>query len=206
MTDSAPIQPQPGDTHPPGPHPYAADLDLLRRALLRDPDAVQTLVQHLGRVPAAVRVKNRRMGSPLSHEEERDAAQEALTAIWAKLSTFRGTSKLDTWIFGFAATQVLKAVQTKARRRVVSDPEVLEREGAPAPDEPALDPTVVHAAIDRLEPGSAEVVRMRHFDDLSFEDIAQRTGLKQNTVKARYYRSMRKLQEALLPRWEGNQS
>ena len=206
MTDSAPIPPKPGDSDSPGAHPYAADLDLVRRALLRDPEALNTLVQHLSRVPASVRVKNKRMGSPLKAEEEKDAAQEALTAIWAKLNTFSGRSKLDTWIFGFAATQVLKAVQRKARRRIVSDPNALEGESAPSSDEPAVDSTVIHAAIDRLDPGSAEVVRMRHFEDLSFEDIALRTGEKLNTVKARYYRSMPKLQEELLPRWEGNKS
>lgn len=206
MTDPEPLRPDSAESSPPGAHPYAADLDLVRRALLRDTGAVQALVQHLSRVPAAVRVKNKRMGSPLSAEEEKDTAQEALTAIWAKLSTYAGRSKFDTWIFGFAATQVLKAVQNKARNRTTSDSGALEDERAPAPKEPALDPSVVHAAIDQLEPGSAEVVRLRHFEELSFDDIAQRLGLNLNTVKARYYRSMPKLQEVLLARWEDSRS
>ena len=96
---------------------YRDDRDLVQRALRKEQVAVEDLIDELARVPCIVRAKNRRIGRPLQPEEEVEVAQEALTAIWAKLHTFEGRSKFSTWLFGFAVTQVLKAVQAKRRRR-----------------------------------------------------------------------------------------
>lgn len=181
---------------------YRDDRDLVQRALRKEQAAVEDLIDELARVPCIVRAKNRRLGRPLQPEEEVEVAQEALAAIWSKLSGFQGRSKLSTWLFGFAATQVLKAIQAKRRRRMVDAGDDLEDHAAPVPtEEPRLDPAELHEALDRLDSQNAEVVRLRHFEDLSFEAVAERMDLNVNTVKARYYRSLSRLEQALAPKW-----
>ena len=174
------------------------ELALVERALLGDPAAVSNLTRRLADVPAIVRHKNRRLGGPLDADEELEAAQDAVAAVWSKLAGYRGRSRLSTWIFGFASTQVVKAVQAKRRRRLV--PVGAAVDDVPAPERPRASGETcraLHAALERLDPGSAAVVRLRHFEALAFEEIAERMRINLSTAKARYYRSLARLQAGL---------
>ena len=51
------------------------------------------------------------------------------------------------------------------------------------------------AAIDRLDQKDQLIIRLRFFEDLKLEEIAQAAGLNLNTVKSRLYKSLRKLRE-----------
>ncbi|MEM8712270.1 MAG: RNA polymerase sigma factor [Planctomycetota bacterium] len=182
------------------------DLELVQRALRREPQALEVLIAEFSKVPAIVRAKNRRLGSVLRADEEADVAQEAMAAAWAKLSSFEGRSRLSTWIYGFAATQVLKARQKKGRQRLRSDDGVLESEPAPAPpeDDVMYDARMIRDALDRIDALQADVIRLRHFEELPFETIATRLDLQLSAVKSRYYRGMPKLEQALQSRSRGD--
>jgi RNA polymerase sigma factor (sigma-70 family) len=56
---------------------------------------------------------------------------------------------------------------------------------------------VLHEALARLDPLEADVIRMKHFEDLTFETIGARRAISVNTVKTRYYRGIRHLQDEL---------
>ncbi len=186
---------------------HELDYHLVRRVLKRERKAMDEFIHRLARVPAVVRAKNKRMGGILTREEEIDAAQDAMAALWAKLATFQGRSTLDTWVYGFAVTQVLKAVQTKRRLRLKDETSALDDlASGEERDNSGLDPRELHEALERLEPGNADVVRLRHFEELPFETIATRMKVKLNTVKARYYRSLSRLEEDLAARWEASKS
>ena len=52
-------------------------------------------------------------------------------------------------------------------------------------------------AIDRLSFQEQTVVKLRYFEDMKLEEIAQVLGENVNTVKARLYRTLRKLRVVL---------
>ena len=56
---------------------------------------------------------------------------------------------------------------------------------------------LVIASLDRLAPADAEVLRLKHFEDLTLEAIARRTGSALNTVKSRYYRALDRLRRSV---------
>jgi RNA polymerase sigma-70 factor (ECF subfamily) len=58
----------------------------------------------------------------------------------------------------------------------------------------------VRAELDRLEPAEREVVRLRHLEGWSFEQIARLRGLPASTVKDRCYRALMKLKGRLRSR------
>ena len=79
-------------------------------------------------------------------------------------------------------------------RRLVS----LEEEGLPETAAPQGDHAArldLYAAIDRLDSREQAIIRLRFFQDMKLEDIAQVTGTNLNTVKSRLYKSLRKLRE-----------
>lgn len=177
------------------------DLALVRRVLSGDELAFEALRQRLARLPAMLRHQNARIGRPLNETELEDVVRDTVFALWTKLATFEGRASLETWMYRFAALELLKAVQRKCRA-----PQSLEDPWS-APDtsseetresEPDFDRAELEAGLASLTLGAAEVIRLRHFDELPFEEIAARAQLPLNTVKARYYRGLARLKEVLV--------
>ena len=53
----------------------------------------------------------------------------------------------------------------------------------------------LYDAIDRLSFPEQTVVKLRYFEDMKLEEIAQATGANLNTVKSRLYKAIRKLKD-----------
>lgn len=179
-----------------------------QRARAGDAAATEWLVERLALVPAFLRSRNARLRQPLAPEELDDVVQETLTTIWNRLDRFEGRSSIDTWICGFALNGLRKAIERRARRRRLADLDDVTDivDPAEAPEEATIDPIHVEEAIETIGPPASDVIRMRHFEDLTFEEIARRSGSNENTVKARYYRGLGRLKELLNSRWTRGQS
>jgi len=185
---------------------HADDLSLARRVLVGDGQACQEILQRLECVPAVLRERHRRMGSPLSSEELEDVQQDALMEMWVKLREFRGQAALETWAYRFVTNELLAAVDRKLRRaRITSRDESQDPDTQPAAgpdsDSPSLDRSVLHLALSRLSEAVAEVIRARHFDERSFEEIARDSHTPVSTIKARYYRGLCDLKRLIAPHW-----
>jgi len=72
---------------------------------------------------------------------------------------------------------------------------------APAP-EPRYDLERLRRALAQIDPGDRRIVTLKHFDGLTFAQIAPHVDLVLNTVKTRYYRSLDRLR-VILDRPEG---
>ena len=148
-----------------------------------------------------VRNRERQLSAPLSEEERLDVAQETVAAVWAKLDRFRAHAPLEAWIYGFVLREHYKALSR--RRRVpstpgVEDPQVESEPVGPAEDEYEL----IHESLQMLDSTTAEIVRLKHFEDLTFVEIASEIDMPTNTVKTRYYRGISKLRSRLRPFWK----
>ena len=55
----------------------------------------------------------------------------------------------------------------------------------------------IHVALERLGGIEADILRLKHFEGLTFAEIARRMGSPENTVKARYYRGLARLERML---------
>ena len=53
--------------------------------------------------------------------------------------------------------------------------------------------------IERIDPRDAEVIQLKHFRHLSFDEIGETLGISPNTAKSRYYRALVRLREMLDP-------
>ena len=123
-----------------------------------------------------------------------------MAAVWAKLPTFEGRATLETWICRFAVLEVLKALQRNCRAPKAleeSDSYVLPDPGDSEVPNLSFDGKDLSDGLALLTRGAAEVIRLRHYEIQSFEAIATRLGVSENTVKARYYRGLARLKEVL---------
>jgi RNA polymerase sigma-70 factor (ECF subfamily) len=180
---------------------HTADLDLVARARSGDADALERLAERLSCVCAMLRDRHRRLGNPLSPEDLAEVEQETLMALWDKLATFAGRASLETWVYRFMVLELHKGLDRRRRQRyfMAEGESWLSNRAQPEPSEPEIDPIVLHEGLERVGSPGADVIRMRHFDELSFDEIAHHLGEPANTVKARYYRGLERLRILLGP-------
>ncbi len=114
--------------------------------------------------------------------------QDTMLAIWRSAHTFRGDSRVRTWVIAIARRQA----RDRLRRRqfqLVSDGELAERPSAgPGPEAVALGRaavTEVAEAITRLGRSHREVLGLVFVADLSVAEAAEVLGVPVGTVKSR---------------------
>lgn len=177
------------------PAPHAHDLSLAREALRGSASARKRFAERMRCVPRYLCVLNARLGRPFHEHELEDLAQETLVEIWRRLDSYAGLASLPTWAFRFCQ-QVLSSRLRSRRRRPPSE-ELLEPGAAAASTATSLDFERVHLALERLPTRDADIIRLRHFEELGFEEIASRLAMPTSSAKADYHRSLGRLRELL---------
>ena len=143
----------------------------------------------------ACRHQVRRMRSMLAgvgderlEEIANQAADEAMMALLARLSTFEGRSRFTTWAYKFAILQSATEVRRYAwlnREVELDDPaQILERGPSPASYAEAADlASAVRIAIDvALTPHQRRITIALLVDDVPIDVLAQRLGTNRNAL------------------------
>ncbi|MCP3919743.1 MAG: sigma-70 family RNA polymerase sigma factor [bacterium] len=177
------------------------DLELVQSARGGCPRAIERLMLRLRCVRATLVARNAKLGAPLDAAELEDVIQDTLIAVWGKLERFEGYGTLEAWTYRFSVLELRSRLGARRARhgaRHVRLEDVEERAAAvsdaPGDDEVAR----VYAGLARLGRGERRVIELKLLEDLTFEEIATRLGRSPNTLKAQYYRGLRKLR-TLLP-------
>ena len=137
----------------------------------------------------------------MSYVKNRDAALDVVQeAIVKALSNVKALSKVDTvrepaylktWFYRILINEAMN--HFRRNRNLVSLEEVMaDRAAEPRDPGERLD---LYDAIDRLSFPEQTVIKLRYFEDMKLEEIAQATGANLNTVKSRLYKAIRKLKD-----------
>ncbi|MBM6975506.1 RNA polymerase sigma factor [Intestinimonas butyriciproducens] len=153
------------------------------------PDNRQLLVEHIlnGQTDfyrlAVSYVKNR--------DAALDVVQEAIVKALSKVDTVREPAYLKTWFYRILINEAMN--HFRRNRNLVSLEEVMVDRAVESGDPgERLD---LYDAIDRLSFQEQTVIKLRYFEDMKLEEIAQATGANLNTVKSRLYKAIRKLKD-----------
>jgi RNA polymerase sigma-70 factor (ECF subfamily) len=189
--------------------PEEPESRLIARLVARDERAFNELVRAYERRVLTLVI--RMLNNPADAEE---VAQEVFVQVFKAIGTFRGDSKLSTWIYRIAINLCKNRMKYLKVRHVGEQDELGEVEergalggdrranvGAVArPDEMMSGKQVEHivrAAILELEPTFRECLILRDVEELSYEQIEEITGLPIGTVKSRIHRARAQLREAV---------
>ena len=191
--------PEPSDGERARRLPAGEDLLLVRSLLQGQRGQLPEIAERLRCIPRILVVLNQKNGRLLDREELADLAQDVLVVAWRKLEGYEGLSALEGWAYGICALEYRNAVRRKRRRR--QEAEVLATRGA-APGAIAVDADPwafeeVHEGLRRIGREEAQVIRLKHFEGRTFEEIGAALGISPNTAKARYYRGMVELRPLL---------
>lgn len=130
-----------------------------------------------------------------SYVKNRDAAldvvQESIVRALSRADTLRQPEYMKTWFYRILINESMNYYR-RGKRLVPLE------ESGPEQAAPTRDPAErldLYAAIDRLDPREQTIIRLRFFEDMKLEEIAQITGTNLNTVKSRLYKSLRRLRD-----------
>ncbi|MFK7742481.1 MAG: RNA polymerase sigma factor [Planctomycetota bacterium] len=180
------------------PDPAHPDLESVRLYLEGAPEGRDWLAERLQRVRPMTRHAARRMGG-CADLDLADVEQEASATAIRRLPHFAGHSSLDAWLYNVCKL-TLRSLLRRARRRrmaaIVTEPIAFDAEptAAAASEERAV---ALRAALAALGGTEAEIIRLRHFENLDFRDIAARQDTPMATVRTRYYRGLDRLRRRL---------
>ena len=184
----------------PSPVLYPEDLELTRRALAGEEQALEAFARRVACAPRMVTAAARRMGARFSAEQAMDLAQNVLLLVWRKLDSYEGRAKLESWMFRFVFLEIRNAVRQRDRERAM-EATSLDEVAAEKPETIHSDTyAVVMQALDALKPPAPEVVHLRHHEQLTFDEIGERLGVPGNTAKTIYHRALARLQGQLAAR------
>lgn len=126
-----------------------------------------------------------------------DALQNALTSAWKNIEKFDGRARFSTWAYRIASNAALQIVRS---RRDVPEEDAGVDEIAQTPEvgSQVTSAMVVRQALAQLPDDFREVIVLREYTGMSYQDIAAHQGIPIQTVKSRINRARAKLKAALV--------
>ena len=182
-----------------------ADCDLVTRAVAGREDGFEELVRRYQR-PIAAYVY-RMVGD---YEAALDVTQEVFIKVYNSLRRYRSEFKFSTWIYRIAhnsAIDHLRRYSTRGQSLTNEfdgepyDLPIESRRLSPEQEsERAERRAEIEQVVRQLPTAYRELVLLRHSHDLSYDEIAEITGLPLGTVKNRLFRAREVMRQQFVER------
>jgi RNA polymerase sigma factor (sigma-70 family) len=135
------------------------------------------------------------------HEEAEDLTQEILLKVFKSLDTFDRRANFQTWLISVSRNLCIDHYRKVRQERQTIDRRVDASQLAPVSQEPgpvsALEQrdrvALLREALAALPESLRMAVLMRDIQELSYQEIADRLGLPEGTVKSRINRGRAEL-------------
>ncbi len=141
-------------------------------------------------------------------EDAEEVAQDVFLSAYRALESFRGDSKVSTWLYRIAYHKSLDCLKRNKRRVTMESVDISERYDIGTMDrqmntlEQNERKACIKAAIDDLAGDDALLITLFYLEELSLKEIEKITGFSTNTIKVRLFRSRKRLLALLKRRLE----
>lgn len=142
----------------------------------------EIIAAHQGRIKAIIK--------KLTGSYNEDIEQEVYIKTWRNLDRYHEEGKFVQWISALAANvcrDYLKSSQHRAELRKAGDESILEKVAVGGKIE------------ERFDARERQKIILFEFEEMSYEQIAQKTGDPVGTIKSRLFNARKLLSEVLQP-------
>jgi RNA polymerase sigma-70 factor, ECF subfamily len=175
---------------------HAEEIGLVEQALRGDQQAFAQLMQRYA--GAVYNVAYRMLGNA---QDAEDAGQEIFLRAYTRLESFDRSRRFSTWLLAIASNHCIDRLRRRRNIWLTLDDVAFELpSGERGPEGSALDTEerdMVQQALMQLPDHYRQVTVLRYWHDLSYDEIAQATGLPETTIKTRLHRARNMLAQAL---------
>jgi RNA polymerase sigma-70 factor, ECF subfamily len=173
-------------------NPGPDDVELLRQAAAGNARAFHELVdRHADRL---YRLATSLVGNAADAE---DVLQETFTGAFRGLKGFEQRASVRTWLTRILVTQAAKWRRDRKRRMVEPIEPHEESMGRTGAQESAAAKIDLQAALQKLSDEHRQVLVLREFDLMSYDEIAQVLDVPRGTVESRLHRARLELREKM---------
>lgn len=147
-----------------------------------------------------------------NRDDADDLTIEAFSKAFLQLEKYTPDFAFSTWLFKIAVNNAIDHIRKKRLKTLSIDDENDEstrilftniRNTHPDPEEKFIRDqraTILRTILDELNPKYKSLVEMRYFDELSYEEIAEKLNMPLGTVKAQLFRARNLLSDILAER------
>ncbi|WP_333695860.1 RNA polymerase sigma factor [Flavobacterium sp.] len=137
----------------------------------------------------------------LNHDDAHDVLQNTFIKVFRNINSFKGDSKIFSWIYRIATNESLTFLQQKAKKNNSSQSEYLSKEidkmEADVYFEGSEIEMKLHRAIATLPEKQQLVFKMRYYEEIKYEDLAEILETSVGALKASYHLAVKKIEKFL---------
>ena len=144
-----------------------------------------------------------------SRQEAEDLAQEVFFKLYRALDRYDPRYKFSTWLFRVAQNAAIDRIRKRRLQLVSMDRQGNDEQGMGSWEFPSSDPSpyrdlrnrergdAIQLAIDGLPWDYRELIVLRHYGELSYDEIANLKEMPLGTVKNKLFRGRQMMKEKL---------
>src|SRR5687767_9709035 len=182
-----------------------SDIDLIAKAIAGREDGFEELVRRYQR--PIVGYVFRMLGD---YDSALDVTQEVFIKVYNSLHRYSSDYKFSTWLYRIAHNATIDHIRRNSANLQSIETETAD--GAYQLQIESRDPSPevvrerkewkveIEAVVKRLPTAYRELILLRHSQDLSYDEIAEVTGLPLGTVKNRLFRAREMMREIFIER------
>ncbi|MBI39317.1 MAG: RNA polymerase subunit sigma-70 [Leptospiraceae bacterium] len=183
----------------------ASEKGLIEKTLKGDQRAFMELVS-----PYRSRLIRKAVSMLGNPQDAEDILQEALVTAYRALKSFRGESGIYTWLYRIVVNKCRDFHRSKKNAPSDSLDSVAfmihdDRIDLEKNLELSTESTYLIQQINTLDKRYREILVMRYFDDLSYQEIASVLKIQVGTVKSRLFKARELLKRAILQDGKGTE-
>ncbi len=184
-------------------HKNSEEASLVRRVQARDEMAFREIVERY-----QAKVFSIIYGILRNHNDAEDIAQQVFSKVYFSIRNFDFRSSLLTWIYKITVNECYDYLRKKRVRKLVYESDFSEEDALRMEaSDPAVDPAVpvdrklaqqdlVMKLLDRVSEEDRSLILLKEVEGHSVEELAAMTGLNENTIKVKLFRTRQKLVKA----------
>ncbi|GHT35300.1 DNA-directed RNA polymerase sigma-70 factor [Bacteroidia bacterium] len=137
----------------------------------------------------------------LNHDDANDVLQNTFIKAWNAVLSFRGESKISTWLYRIATNETLTFLNSKRTENISGILELedvlvqrLEADTYFSGEEAQMR---LQKAILTLPEKQRLVFNMKYFDDMKYEEMSDVLGTSVGALKASYHLAVQKIEKNL---------
>ena len=184
-------------------HRTSEEALLVRRVQARDEIAFKEIVERY-----QTKVFSIIYGILRNHNDAEDIAQQVFAKIYFSIGNFDFRSSLLTWIYKITVNECYDYLRKKRVRKLVYESDFSEDDSLRMENsEPAMDHTkpvdqtleqrdLLLKLLSKVSEEDRTLILLKEVEGHSVEELAQMTGMNENTIKVKLFRTRQKLLKA----------
>lgn len=137
----------------------------------------------------------------LNHDDADDVLQNTFIKVFRNIDSFKGDSKLFTWMYRIATNESITYINKRAKKHMISSEELQEQSIERLESDVYFEGNEIQLKLQRaiatLPPKQQLVFNMKYFDDITYEELSEILETSVGGLKSSYHIAVKKITELL---------